>query len=354
MKHQEIFRVKGLPVFTNKMFDDEVSARLCAKGDVALSQDLETGLIFNAAFDPTLLKYDADYQNEQAYSAVFQKHLDDVTEIIQKYFYGKTLIEVGCGKGYFLEHLRKAGYQIIGMDPAYEGANPNIIKACFNKKLGLSADCIILRHILEHVLNPVDFLSAISETNSGRGQIYIEVPCFDWICKNKAWFDISYEHVNYFRITDFHRIFGTVHECGHVFGGQYLYAVADLATLQKPTLVEDNLFQFAEDFMVNIKRLAKSTKGKRNAVWGGASKGAIFVFYMEQAGGNIDMVIDINPAKQGRFMAGSGLRVSAPEEALRLLREGDNIFIMNSNYFYEIVMLSENKFNYIRVDHNEF
>jgi hypothetical protein len=44
----------------------------------------------------------------------------------------------------------------------------------------------------------------------------------------QSWFDLFYEHVNYFRLDDLRRMFGTVHEAGHLFGGQYLYIVADL------------------------------------------------------------------------------------------------------------------------------
>ena len=350
MSFRELFKVEGLPVFQNKMFASRAAAVGCAKGNVRLVQDMETGLIFNATFDASLLEYDADYQNEQAHSTVFQKHLESVKTIIQKYFSAKSIIEVGCGKGYFLDYMSQCGYNITGIDPAYEGNNPNVIKACFDKSLGLSADSIVLRHVLEHMSNPMGFLSAIAEANGGKGKIYIEVPCFDWICEHSAWFDIFYEHVNYFRLADFHRMFGTVYESGNIFGGQYLYVVADLATLQKPVLSQVDAFLFPANFLSDIERLATLAKGKRNAIWGGASKGVIFALYLQRAGVNIDLIIDINPAKQGKFIAASGLKVSSPEDGLKMLQQGDDIFVMNSNYLQEIVRLSNNQFNYIKVD----
>lgn len=353
MKYHELFRVEGLPVFQNKMFTDRAVALACPKGDVVLVQDMDTGLIFNAAFDANLLEYDADYQNEQACSGVFQKHLEDVKVIIQRHFSGKSLIEVGCGKGCFLEYLHQAGYEITGIDPAYEGNNPKVIKACFEASLGLSADGIVLRHVLEHMSNPFAFLSAIAEANGGKGRVYIEVPCFDWICKHRAWFDIFYEHVNYFRLADFHRMFGTVYESGHVFGGQYLYIMADLATLRKPIFDSRDAIPFPADFLSDIERVAAIAKGKRNAIWGGASKGVIFALYMQRAGVNVGLVIDINPAKQNKFMAGSGIRISSPVEGMKMLQAGDDVFVMNSNYLQEIVALSNNQFNYIQVGHHE-
>ena len=350
MNHKELFRVDGLPVFQNKMFSDQAKAIGCSKGNMRLIQDLDTGLIFNAAFDASLLEYDEDYQNEQACSSVFKQHLDDVRSIIQRYFFGKSLIEVGCGKGYFLEYLNQAGYEITGIDPAYEGDNPNVIKACFDKDLGVTAEGIVMRHVLEHMSDPFGFLSAITNANEGKGQIYIEVPCFDWICEHSAWFDIFYEHVNYFRLADFHRMFGTVLESGHVFGGQYLYVVADLATLKKPEMTKSDTFFFPENFLSDIERLAGMAKGKKNAIWGGASKGVIFSLYMQRAGVEMDLIIDINPAKQGQFIAASGLKVSSPEDGLKTLVKNDDIFVMNSNYLKEIIALSHDQFNYIKVD----
>ena len=351
MSVKELFRVKNLPVFQNKMFKDSISAVNCTKGDVVLVQNVESGLIYNAAFNPQLMEYDGDYQNEQAYSVIFQKHLDDVRLIIDKTFLTKTFTEVGCGKGYFLEHMHQAGFDVIGLDPTYEGDNPNVIKKYFEPSLGLKPDNIVLRHVLEHVSNPYDFLSAIADTNKNKGYIYIEVPCFDWIVEHKAWFDIFYEHVNYFRLADFDRLFSNVIESGHVFGGQYLYVVADLASLRKPVFSNELEFTFPVDFLDGIEKVKQLTKTqKHKVIWGGASKGVVFALYMQRAGIDIDYVIDINPAKQGKYLGATGIMVFSPEEALNKVEKGSNIFIMNSNYLEEIIKLSKNEFNYIKVD----
>lgn len=350
MKYHELFNIERLPVFQNKMFPDAFTARTCPKGDVKLVQDLNTGLIFNHVYDESLLEYDSDYQNEQACSGVFQNHLYDVKRIIQTHFLDKSLVEVGCGKGFFLEFLRKEGFNIAGIDPAYEGINPDVIKAPFEASLGISTEGIVLRHVLEHMPDPVEFLFTILKANGGKGLIYIEVPCFDWICEKRAWFDIFYEHVNYFRLADFHRIFGCVIDSGHIFGGQYLYVVADLASLRKPHMVSNEKFLFPPDFLDNVEGFVGSTQEKNCVIWGGASKGVIFALYMEKFGGNIDYVVDINPAKQGKYLPASGLKVSTPDEAMKLLKSGDNVFVMNSNYMSEIVEISKNKFNYIKVD----
>ena len=352
MTQREIFRAEGLPVLQNRVFATAAEALASATGDVVLVQDRDTGLIFNAAFDPERLEYDSNYQNEQACSGVFQSHLDAVTAVIHRHFHGRSLIEVGCGKGYFLEHLQAQGYVITGIDPAYEGSNPGIVKARFERGLGLAADGVILRHVLEHVPDPMNFLSNIAEANGGRGSIYIEVPCFDWICRRRAWFDIFYEHVNYFRMADFERMFGRIMESGRVFGGQYLYVVAGLASLRQPEFDQSSTLAFPDDFLGGIDRLAAIARDSaRNAVWGAASKGVIFSVYMRRAGAQIAFVIDINPVKHGKYLAGSGLRVAPPAEAAQRLQPGDTIFVMNSNYLDEIAAQSDKQYHYCEVDH---
>ena len=350
---RELFRIDGLPVLQNRTFASAAEATASVTGDVVLVQDERTGLVFNAAFDDSLLLYDADYQNEQACSPTFQKHLDDVASIIGSRFNGQRLLEVGCGKGYFLELLSGLGHDITGIDPAYEGKSTGVLKVPFESGMSLGADAIILRHVLEHIPDPQAFLADIALANGGQGSIYIEVPCFEWILRHHAWYDIFYEHVNYFRIADFSRMFGRIFEQGHVFGGQYLYVVADLASLRSLQASHDRV-RIPADFLLDIDRSASMIRdsGKnRNAIWGAASKGVLFSIYMQRAGVGLDEAIDINPAKQGRYLAGSAVRVSSPADAACRLEDGDNIFVMNSNYLDEIIVQSGGRYNYSTVQH---
>lgn len=353
--HDELLRIEGLPVLQNRVFHTAAEGRASPRGELVLTQSTVTGLVFNGRFDQALLTYDADYQNEQACSSVFRQHLDDVLAIIRRHCLGSSLIEVGCGKGYFLEHLRQAGYDATGIDPAYEGKNPRVVRAPFSSELGMTADALVLRHVLEHIQDPVAFLRAIALANGNQGKIYIEVPCFDWILERCAWFDIFYEHVNYFRTSDFDRMFGRVHEQGHVFGGQYQYVVADLASLRTPIAKPQDHIAMPANFTAGIeksKAIARATLGEK-AIWGASSKGVIFAHHLQAAGIEFDLAVDINPVKQDRYMAGTGLKIVAPETALRTLPAGALVFVMNSNYFDEIVTQSRGKFRLIKVDQND-
>lgn len=345
-----LYEQQQLPIFQNRMYNSAKEAHECPRGDLRLVEDLGSGLVYNASFRPELMRYDDHYQNEQALSPLFHAHLESVADIIERQIGRSSLIEVGCGKGYFLELLAARGFDITGFDPTYEGANPRVQRHYFSPGVGIRGDALVLRHVLEHVQEPYQFLEQLRLANGGSGRIYIEVPCFDWICQHRVWFDIYYEHVNYFRISDFHRLFGQVLESGRLFGGQYLYVVAELSSLKPPRRDAKDPVHFPKDFLARLTQSAPSAIA-HTAIWGGASKGVIFALLKERAGTPVRTVIDINPAKQGRYIAATGLKVQAPAEALAGLPAGATIYVMNSHYLEEIRNMSANKYQYVGVDH---
>jgi SAM-dependent methyltransferase len=340
-----LYQQEKLPIFQNRMYDSEAEAKACPTGVMQLVEDQQTGLVYNASFCSELMIYDAHYQNEQALSPLFKEHLESVSCIIDRYIGPDSLVEVGCGKGFFLEMLLAKGFDVAGFDPTYEGNNPKVTKHYFEAGVGIKANGLILRHVLEHIQDPFNFLQQLKEANGGSGKIYIEVPCFDWICEHRAWFDIFYEHVNYFRISDFYRMFDTVIESGRLFGGQYLYVIAELATLRKPEINPNDCVNFPKYFLHNLDQ------PNPTAIWGGASKGVIFALMMMRTGQPINTVIDINPAKQGKYLPLTGLLVQSPSDALANLPKGSTIYVMNSNYLEEIIKMSNNAFKYIEVEH---
>ncbi len=345
----QLYEQSAFPIFQNRMYDSAREARSCPRGDIRLVQDGISGLVYNAAFRPELMNYDAAYQNEQAHSPSFKSHLEEVATIVERRLGRDGLVEVGCGKAYFLELLQSRGCSIGGFDPTYEGENPAVQRRYFGDGVTVSAGGLILRHVLEHVQNPVGFLEGLRDANGG-GLIYIEVPCFDWIMRVRAWFDIFYEHVNYFRLGDFSRMFGRVVEGGHLFRGQYLYVVADLATLRQPASSPQARVDFPEDFLAAATVAPSDRVRQPSAVWGAGSKGVIYSLLRERFGNPVDVLIDINPAKCGKFVPATGLRVMPPEEGMATLAPGSEICVMNSNYLEEIRKMTGDRFKLIGVE----
>jgi len=344
-----LYEQSAFPIFQNKVYDSAEEARACPRGDICLVQDGTSGLVHNAAFRPELMNYDAAYQNEQAHSPLFKSHLEQVATIVERNLGVDGLVEIGCGKAYFLELLQSRGCSITGFDPTYEGDNPAVQRRYYDEGVTVSARGIVLRHVLEHVQDPVGFLGGLRDANGG-GLIYIEVPCLDWIKRARAWFDIFYEHVNYFRLGDFSRMFGHVVQSGRLFGGQYLYAIADLATLRPPVCGPADLVDFPEDFLAMATVAPSDRLGELSAVWGASSKGVIYSLLRERWGNPVNVLIDINPAKCGKFVPATGLRVMSPEEGMSTLVPGSDIHVMNSNYLEEIRSMTRGRFNLTGVE----
>src|SRR5205085_4569338 len=96
------------------------------------------------------------YQNEQSNSEYFREHLGNVIDIMQEnQLLNGKVVEIGCGKAYFLEMLSDRGIDITGFDPTYEGDSNKVIKDFFSDKYSsIHAKTIILRHTLEHISQP--------------------------------------------------------------------------------------------------------------------------------------------------------------------------------------------------------
>jgi len=345
-----LYKESDFPILQNRVYGTYEEAIHCPRGDIQIVEDDQSGLIYNAAFRPELMHYDSNYNNEQANSIFFQQHLTAVKEIIRRELGQQDLVEVGCGKGFFFEMLLADGFDVTGFDPTYEGSNPRILKEYFKPGVMQPSRGLILRHVLEHVPDPYRFLCDLRDANGGAGLIYIEVPCFDWICEKRAWFDIFYEHVNYFRILDFFKMFGSVYASGKLFGDQYLYVVVDLATLVAPKYAKRDAIHFPEDFLASLTSQEQNRTEQSAVVWGGASKGVIFSLLRERIGKPVSAVVDVNPAKQGKFLPVTGLQVLSAESLLSQHPEGATVYVMNSNYIDEIKSMSLYRYNYVGID----
>jgi 2-polyprenyl-3-methyl-5-hydroxy-6-metoxy-1,4-benzoquinol methylase len=69
--------------------------------------------------------------NEQAVSPLFQQHLNVVANIIDQRIGKEKIVEVGCGKGHFLETLLAKGFDGSGFDTNYEGVTPRVKRQYF-------------------------------------------------------------------------------------------------------------------------------------------------------------------------------------------------------------------------------
>jgi hypothetical protein len=303
----------------------------------------------NEAFDSSLIDYSEDYENSQAHSVKFKTHMKSVLTILKQHVTQDSLIvEVGCGKGDFVEMVQADGsFKIKGYDASYEGTNSAIEKRYLNENDRIKADLVILRHVLEHVPNPYNFLSMLKAV-FGETKIYIEVPNYDWIVANQTFFDITYEHVNYFSQMSLKRLFvvsAITH--GLLFDEQYQYVVADLASLNSDfnERYESQNWEYVSfndlfpNLHADIERLETAAQGSSVYVWGAATKGCLFLAHCRNSNRLIDQVefaIDQNPQKSGKFLPGSLIQIKSKQEFFETVKGNALLIVSNPAYKEEI------------------
>jgi len=304
--------------------------------------------LYNDMFEEGVINYDENYHNEQGYSELFQNHLNQAYELIKNNNFQKgiKLVDVGCGKGKFLEIVNSDSFfKYEGYDNAYEGNDKHIFKRFLTEKDRVSADIVVLRHTLEHIKSPYSFLKSLNIIFGNDAVIFIEVPQFDWIRENKVLFDFTYEHVNYFTTESLCSFFTKVIDCGNFFGGQYQYCMAKLGDLsnkewenfENANKSNFDIEEYYDQFKLSVNFLNNK---KRIWVWGGGTKGVLFlkhladlqpIFFNKVAG-----VVDISPGKQTFFTPSTKVRIISDKQMYEELKDDDVILVVNPNYYKEI------------------
>lgn len=333
-------------------------------GPMRLKLNTRLNFIENEAFDDSLIDYSVDYENSQAHSAKFFTHMQKVLQLLKQHVKKDSLIvEVGCGKGDFVQLVQDDGFfKIKGYDASYEGNNLSIEKRYLNEFDRIETDFVVLRHVLEHIPNPYKFLSMLKEV-FGNTKIYIEVPNYDWIGANKTFFDITYEHVNYFSQLSLGNLFDsstTTH--GLLFDEQYQYVVADLTTLnfEFKDSYESNHWQYVSfaDLFPNLKteleRIETMAQGRSVYIWGAATKGCLFLAHCVNNNRLINRVafaIDQNPQKIGRYLPGSLVQIQSKQDFFKAAKGDELLIVSNPAYIEEIkAELKASGLNHITIE----
>ena len=354
-----------MPVFIGVLWPSRREALACPRGDIRLSFCPRCGFIHNRAFDPGRLDYGQAYDNSLHFSPVYQDYARATAQgLVQRYgLTGKTVVEIGCGKGDFLLLLCSLGNNRgIGFDQSYEERPlaPELAERVtfINDYYGAEyadyrSDLICSRYVLEHIPDPVGFMKMVRSTISDGASpvIYFEVPNVGLILSQLSVWDIIYEHCSYFSLSSLARVF---EESGfrvlagrEGFSGQFISLEAQPGSRpslwpgrseESPQRLAAEVASFPAHYRAMVERWSNTLRrvardGKRVVLWGGGAKGVSFL-NMLQVESEIEYVVDINPGKQGKFIAGTGQQIVSPA----FLRDyvPETVIILNPAYRTEI------------------
>jgi SAM-dependent methyltransferase len=361
------FRAERSVVGQNFIYRSRGDALGAARGDIALAVCERCGFIANVAFDPTLVTYSSSYENTQTCSEVFRAYIEELAAyLVDRYdLNGKSLIEVGCGKGDFLRIIcRLGGNRGVGFDPSYvpttgpPDEDLTFVQDFYGEQhAGYRADLMISRHVLEHVPSPHRFVESMRPPIKAGGALFIEIPDSTWILRFATFWDVFYEHCSYFSPASIAYLLSNcgfdVLQVSDHFSGQYLWVEAKLASGAKrrsgngaPVTADEDAHStiaLTESFddrctfrRAHVDRVVSErlNSGRRLVAWGAGAKCVTLLNTLDLGLDDIPYVVDINPKKQGGFIPGTGQEIVSPA-SLRDLGP-DTVLVMNANYAGEI------------------
>jgi 2-polyprenyl-3-methyl-5-hydroxy-6-metoxy-1,4-benzoquinol methylase len=149
-----------------------------------------------------------------------------VLDRINRLYEGKkgVLLDVGCGPGLFLSEAQKNGWSIEGVEVAkwaveYAKEKMNIVNVNEGGVGALSVmardsfDVITCFDLIEHLVDPVNFLQELACVIKPGGLLLVTTPCFDsWLshAMGGKWFSIMPEHLHYFSENSLRQLFDGV------------------------------------------------------------------------------------------------------------------------------------------------
>ena len=264
-------------------------------------------------------------------SAVYRKHLAAVAVDLELRVGRKNarILEIGCGDGALLHMLRERGFsEVFGIDPgraAQRGSDKCIACGFFpadlpDAWLGKGFDVIVVRHVLEHIENPVSFVRAIASVLRVDGLICVEVPDLDSTLRRGIWSNFYQLHCNYFSAVTLDRLldssdfaFGDGRTV-EIFGGSLLrFYRHGRAVISPPSeridAVSDRILGFRSELDELALKLPLSAAG-----YGAAERTATTLGLSPELSDRLSQLHDGNPLLHGRFLAGTRLRIRSRDE----------------------------------------
>lgn len=161
-------------------------------GEYAYCPKCDHIFLLNPLSPEKLIEFYANYptsslewhQNEsEFYRRIYQIGI----ELFDSHRNGRRLLDIGCSSGYFLSIAAQQGFEAFGIEPNAQEARyalNNGINLIGSTVDSLPAsldpfDIITLWDVLEHIRQPVCYLSALRPLLNNDGLIFVQVPTSD-------------------------------------------------------------------------------------------------------------------------------------------------------------------------------
>lgn len=315
--------------------------------------------IFNKAVEPKII--------EQIYLREYSSGLPNTKEMFNHFLSiasnaicdanikGKVCLEIGASNFTFAKILlAKGARKVIAFEPStlFSTDNPNIIhiQEYYSKDLVPlrygPIELVVIRHVLEHMLNPVEILEEISALLNKGSLVYLEVPNVDDILKRNRIVDFGYEHISYFSPELLSKIlvkFGfRVIKSTELVSGQHFGILA-----RKDRAIKNYNLDFKCGISERAKNLRnlnleKYRKGIRSilrergriAIYAAGQQGIITAVFLNLDNRKIKCFLDIDRLKANKYTPVTHIKIVQPSK--EILRNLDKVIVAASLHQDEI------------------
>jgi len=268
----------------------------------------------------------------------------------------KNIIEIGCGKGEYLDLLEAAGStKVTGIE--YSRKNIAIatqkdkaviqgfIDPNFKKPDAFTFDAFAIFSFMEHWPNPCECLEALYSCLSQDAVGLIEVPNFELIIKKGLYSEFTVDHIFYY---DKNSLKFILEKNGFevIAINEIWYDYILSAEVRKRSPLDVSEFVKTQDSIKNeLKNYLSNFESKSVAVWG-AGHQALAVIAMAKIDNKLKYVVDSATFKQGKYTPATKLPIVSPKTMLKDAPVA--IIVMAAGYSDEVVELIMNYYSGIK------
>jgi 2-polyprenyl-3-methyl-5-hydroxy-6-metoxy-1,4-benzoquinol methylase len=278
----------------------------------------------------------------------------------------KTVLDIGCNDGTQLDYFKARGVNTFGIDPAenlHDRSNKNHSVVCdffgpaaVSQLNTVKYDIILAQNVCAHNPDPYTFVQTCAELMTDDTVLFIQTSQADMVLHNE--FDTIYhEHVNFFNANSMQKL---AQRAGlnlvdvvktPIHGNSYIFVlsrrqgnqprVENIIALEAAygLMNLDTYSRWANTVRANVDELVETLEQYRKQEYllvgyGAAAKGNTLLNF---ANIQLDVIIDDNPLKQGKFTPGTGIPIVSNNYLEQQGKDVKIVFVpLAWNFFREI------------------
>lgn len=270
--------------------------------------------------------------------------------ILENDLYKKNILEIGSGRGEFLDVFKEIGCKnIFGYEFSSENIkfskknNHNVCKYFLDKKPffeKIKYDGFAIFSFLEHWPDPSLILRNLRMILNKDARGIVEVPNFDHIVNHGMYTEFIKDHILYFTIDSFYNFLSS-----NGFIVKKIKKIWHNYILSAEVVLRDkvNKKNFENNFLLINSQLKSFIKNSSFVVWGAGHQSLALLSMSDQAS-KLSYIIDSAPFKQNKFIPSLQTKILSPD-----ILNTDNpkkIIVIAGSYSGEVYQTLRKKYKY--------